>query len=155
MKMKERRDFYRKGLHTLYLPYYDGVCRELSPEWQPYWGFREYDAQEMLYGQGRTHPGKIVTNARGGESAHNYGCASDWTIWDAEGKPVWLKDTDKKWKELERACEETGAGWGGHFKSPDCPHVQLELEIPWKSVRRVYLESGLTAAMIYVREQLV
>lgn len=33
--------------------------------------------QNALYDQGRTVPGKIVTNAKGGESYHNYGLAID------------------------------------------------------------------------------
>mgnify|MGYP002477972077 CR=1 FL=1 len=33
--------------------------------------------QDALYAIGRTKPGKVVTNARGGESLHNYGLAID------------------------------------------------------------------------------
>src|SRR5881397_2564020 len=35
-------------------------------------GLRTYDEQNDLYAQGRTEPGKIVTNARGGYSNHNF-----------------------------------------------------------------------------------
>jgi peptidoglycan L-alanyl-D-glutamate endopeptidase CwlK len=40
-------------------------------------GFRTHEEQNELYAQGRTKPGPIVTNARGGESMHNFGLAFD------------------------------------------------------------------------------
>lgn len=44
-------------------------------------GFRTFAEQDELYAQGRTKPGSIVTNARGGFSNHNYGlsCYDDKT----------------------------------------------------------------------------
>ena len=38
---------------------------------------RTIKEQNDLYAQGRTKPGKIVTNAKGGQSYHNYGLAID------------------------------------------------------------------------------
>jgi len=40
-------------------------------------GLRTSSEQEALYAQGRTTPGHIVTNAKAGESMHNYGLAVD------------------------------------------------------------------------------
>jgi peptidoglycan L-alanyl-D-glutamate endopeptidase CwlK len=40
-------------------------------------GLRSYAQQAALFAQGRTKPGKIVTNARPGSSWHNYGLAID------------------------------------------------------------------------------
>lgn len=42
--------------------------------------FRSFDEQNKLYAQGRTTVGPIVTNAKGGESFHNYGVAFDVAI---------------------------------------------------------------------------
>jgi peptidoglycan LD-endopeptidase CwlK len=56
---------------------------------------RTFECQDELYAQGRTLPGKIVTNARGGDSLHNFGLASDWVL-DGQGeKPgiQWRWDT--------------------------------------------------------------
>jgi peptidoglycan L-alanyl-D-glutamate endopeptidase CwlK len=39
--------------------------------------YRDNASQEALYAQGRTAPGRIVTNARAGQSYHNYRCAVD------------------------------------------------------------------------------
>ncbi|HVG34723.1 MAG TPA: peptidoglycan-binding protein, partial [Pyrinomonadaceae bacterium] len=38
-------------------------------------GLRTFAEQDALFAQGRTKPGKVVTNARGGQSNHNYGLA--------------------------------------------------------------------------------
>ncbi|MBH8600228.1 M15 family metallopeptidase, partial [Thermoactinomyces sp. CICC 23799] len=36
-------------------------------------GLRTFAEQNELYAQGRTKPGKIVTNAKAGQSYHNFG----------------------------------------------------------------------------------
>ena len=43
-----------------------------------YCGFRSFSDQAKLYALGRTESGKIVTNAKEGQSYHNYGLAFDW-----------------------------------------------------------------------------
>lgn len=40
-------------------------------------GIRTNDEQDAMYAQGRTTPGKKITNAKGGQSIHNYGFAVD------------------------------------------------------------------------------
>ena len=40
-------------------------------------GLRTIAEQDALYAKGRTTPGKKVTNAKGGQSVHNYGFAVD------------------------------------------------------------------------------
>jgi peptidoglycan L-alanyl-D-glutamate endopeptidase CwlK len=40
-------------------------------------GFRSYAEQDVMYAQGRTVDGHIVTNAEGGQSMHNFGFAAD------------------------------------------------------------------------------
>ena len=40
-------------------------------------GGRTFAQQDAIYAQGRTKPGKIVTNAKGGESYHCYWIAGD------------------------------------------------------------------------------
>src|SRR5947208_1116522 len=45
-------------------------------------GSRTYKQQDALYAIGRTKPGHIVTNARGGFSNHNFGIAWDIGVFD-------------------------------------------------------------------------
>jgi peptidoglycan L-alanyl-D-glutamate endopeptidase CwlK len=39
--------------------------------------FRTFPEQDALFAKGRTTHGDVVTNARGGETNHNYGMAVD------------------------------------------------------------------------------
>ena len=76
--------------------------------------------QDELYAQGRTKPGKIVTNAKGGESIHNIGFAVD-ICEIKDGKAFWNIDYDK----IVPVAESLGFEWGGYFKSfTDKPHFQ-------------------------------
>jgi hypothetical protein len=45
---------------------------------------RTFEDQDELYAQGRTKSGRIVTNARRGDSLHNYGLAADYVL---DGQP--------------------------------------------------------------------
>lgn len=53
-----------------------------------YCTYRSPEEQDGLYAQGRTKPGDIVTNARGGDSFHNWRCAFDFVPL-VGGKPQW------------------------------------------------------------------
>ena len=83
-------------------------------------GFRSFGEQDALYAKGRTKPGKKVTNARGGDSWHNYGLAADYAF-VVNGKVTW----NCPWDVFGRIARECGLEWGGDFKSiVDRPHVQ-------------------------------
>ena len=90
-------------------------------------GLRDWSAQERLYAQGRTAPGKIVTKARPGHSWHNFGLACDFGVFMA-GK--YLDDTDPKLAHrVHAACgsiaADYGLDWGGSWPNfPDTPHSQ-------------------------------
>jgi len=92
-------------------------------------GTRSYAEQNALYAQGRTAPGRRVTNARGGYSNHNFGIAFDIGIFTPAGQ--YLDDVDKNadatYRNLyERCGAPAGCEWGGNWKSiTDMPHYQL------------------------------
>ena len=90
----------------------------------PKGGLRTFAEQNALYAQGRTQPGKIVTNARGGESYHNYGLAVD-LVPTVNGRPTWSAPA-KTWEAMGRAGEKQGLEWGGRWQGlVDTPHFQL------------------------------
>jgi hypothetical protein len=150
--MLNRRKHFASGLSQLYLPSYEVLCDLLPTHWQPYSGFRSTSYQDSLYAKGRTSPGKKVTNARGGASAHNYGCASDWTVFDGE-QAIWLKASDPLWKEYEDACAKAGLKWGGHYASlKDCFHNELELSEGWSAVKAVADLDGMQAALAFIEK---
>lgn len=79
--------------------------------------------QNALYAQGRTTPGKIVTNAKGGQSYHNFGMAVD-VVEMINGKPNWKFDFAK----LKPIADRLGIVWGGTFKTIiDRPHFEISL----------------------------
>jgi len=83
-------------------------------------GYRSIEEQNRLYARGRTTPGRIVTNARGGCSWHNFGLAADY-VFLVNGKVSW----DGPWEKFGRIARECGLEWGGDWKRfRDRPHVQ-------------------------------
>lgn len=88
--------------------------------------YRDADSQNALFAQGRTIKGKIVTNARGGQSAHNYRLAYDVVPLRA-GKPVWdtFGEDGKLWALVGKLGKESGMEWGGDWgRLKDLPHFQ-------------------------------
>lgn len=87
--------------------------------------------QDALYAQGRTKPGKRVTNARGGQSYHNYGLAIDFAL-IVDGKALsydMAKDFDcdglADWMEVVEVFRQFGWEWGGLWSTiKDYPHFQ-------------------------------
>jgi len=84
-------------------------------------GLRTIEEQNALYAQGRTKPGKIVTNAKGGQSWHNRGVAIDIAFIKSD------TSIDFEVPEhLAKLGEEAGLEWGGRWSSfQDKPHFQL------------------------------
>lgn len=83
-------------------------------------GYRSPERQNKLYAQGRTQPGAIVTNARAGESFHNYGVAVDIVF---KGDSPW--SPKHPWELLGQVGKSLGFTWGGDWKFKDLPHFEL------------------------------
>ncbi|ELS9139459.1 N-acetylmuramoyl-L-alanine amidase family protein [Listeria monocytogenes] len=89
-------------------------------------GYRSKTEQNALYAQGRTKPGSIVTNAKGGQSNHNFGVAVDLCLYSSDGKKVIWESTTSRWKKVVAAMKAEGFKWGGDWKSfKDYPHFEL------------------------------
>jgi len=103
-------------------------------------GTRTYAEQDALFRQGRFgNPGPQVTNARGGQSNHNFCIAWDIGIFQ-NGK--YLTDSPLYPKAAEIGLLPT-LEWGGNWKSfKDLPHYQLPTGLPITKVREKF-ENGL------------
>ena len=85
--------------------------------------YRDNESQNALYAQGRTKPGRIVTNAKGGQSFHNYRCAVD-VVPLLNGKPVWDAENDI-WQKVGDFGIAAGLEWAGNWtKFREMPHFQ-------------------------------
>ncbi|MDE7310076.1 MAG: M15 family metallopeptidase [Eubacterium sp.] len=81
--------------------------------------------QDALYAQGRTKPGKIVTNAKGNtySSQHQWGIAADFYRDDGKGA---YHTQGGFFDKVGALAKSIGLGWGGDWKSPvDKPHLYL------------------------------
>lgn len=90
--------------------------------------YRDAEAQNTLFAQGRTAPGRVVTNARGGQSLHNFRLAYDLVPLRG-GKPVWSTDNGPDmdlWQLVGALGKAQGLEWAGdwpHFT--EFPHFQF------------------------------
>ena len=87
--------------------------------------YRSIEDQNKLYQQGRTTGGNIVTNAKGGQSLHNWRVAYD-IVPLIEGKIDW--NNEAVFYAIGEFGKRVGLEWGGDWtKFKDMPHFQLTL----------------------------
>lgn len=120
-------------------------------------GYRSFQEQNILFAQGRTKPGKIVTKARAGQSFHNYGLALDFCFlvdgkelsWDTEKDFDYDKIPD--WHEVVNVFEKAGFEWGGSWKTiKDYPHLQKTYEHTWQQLLDKYNKGDFIKGTQYV-----
>lgn len=114
---------------------YNEICEALSGRAICRFAYtlRTFAEQDAIYAQGRTKPGKIVSNAKGGLSMHNYGLAVDIVLivdgkeasWDT--KKDFDGDGKADWQEIVTIFKQYGWEWGGDWKFVDAPHFQKTL----------------------------
>jgi peptidoglycan L-alanyl-D-glutamate endopeptidase CwlK len=75
--------------------------------------YRDHESQAALYAQGRTKAGQVVTNAKPGQSFHNYRIAFDFAP-IVNGKVPW-KDL-VLFLECGEIGESVGLEWAGRWR---------------------------------------
>lgn len=75
--------------------------------------YRDFASQNALYAQGRTTAGKIVTNAKAGQSFHNFKVAFDF-VPILNGKAVW--NDAALFTKCGEIAEKCGLEWAGRWK---------------------------------------
>lgn len=97
-------------------------------------GTRSYKEQDDLYSMGRTTEGSIITNAKGGQSNHNFGLAFDIGLFDDRGRYL---TNEGPYIEVREYSKDMDIEWGGDWKSfKDFPHYQLKTGKSISSIRR-------------------
>ena len=94
----------------------DGIDILITSTW------RDNESQNALYAQGRTKPGKKVTNAKAGQSFHNYKLAFDF-VPIVNGKAQW--NDLATFKRAGAIGERLGLDWAGRWVSfKELAHLQ-------------------------------
>lgn len=115
-------------------PYLANAYRRAAAEWdmafpllpKPFvtQTYRSNEEQNILYNQGRTTAGNKVTNAKGGQSLHNYFPSFAFDIAFVDGKNGnidWSITLFQNFASI--ICRDSNIEWGGNWKSfKDNPH---------------------------------
>lgn len=95
-----------------------------------------------------------VTNAKGGQSYHNYGLAIDIVLLvDKDGNgsfesASWQTNVDfdkdgvNDWMEVVKIFKSYGWEWGGDWKFTDLPHFQKTLGYSIKQLQALHTKQG-------------
>lgn len=131
---------------------------------------RTFEEQNVLYAQGRTklfdskgnRLGK-VTNAKGGQSIHNYSLAWDIVLLlDKNNDGVFEsvawdtvidfdKDGKADWMEAVDYFKSIGAVWGGDWKSfKDAPHFEITFGHTWRTLKAKYDAKDFIPGTTYI-----
>ncbi len=88
--------------------------------------YRTFEESDKLYQQGRTTPGEIVSNAKAGQSWHNYGLALDFHL-QVNDKDIWDQH-NPNWMVVVNIFKAHGFNWGGEFPGTfkDYPHLEYK-----------------------------
>jgi len=117
-------------------------CQEAGVPCTVVQGTRTMPEQEKIYAQGRTADGPIVSNAKPGDSFHNYGLAVDVVPNAYLTIPNW-NPTGPLWQKIGTIGVQVGFEWGGQWSKPDYPHFQLnaaplsELKAYWNKFKAI------------------
>lgn len=110
---------------------------------------RTFEEQNALYAQGRTTKGKIVTNAKGGTSWHNYAMAMDIVIlYDKDNNGTFETaswDEDRYFMMVVNYFKSKGWFWGGDFRSfKDSPHFEKTFGLSINQALELYNSGNTT-----------
>jgi peptidoglycan LD-endopeptidase CwlK len=95
--------------------------------------YRSSAEQDADYAQGRSVPGKIITNAQGGESPHNCTLADgtpaakafDFYILDTDDNQCDWNPEDAQWRQAIAIGQNLGLVSGSTFNIKDNDHFEL------------------------------
>lgn len=101
---------------------------KLYPDFTPFLTctYRSNSDQNDLYARGRSKKGQIVTNAKGGESPHNFlpAQAFDVGFKNKDGSLSWSLSLFKSFSEIMLRHDPTLV-WGGNWNTiKDFPHFE-------------------------------
>ena len=112
--------------------------------------YRTFEEQNKLFAQRPK-----VTNARGGQSIHNYGLAFDIVILkDKDNNGTFETasfEIDEHWMNVVKFFKAKGWTWGGDWKSfKDAPHFEKTFGYTWQTLskKEIMINNGLKYPII-------
>lgn len=116
----------------------EAVQNVTGRKWVCVQGRRTIAEQDALYAQGRAAPGKVITKAPGGFSAHNFGLAADLAPLKEFGGEIDWEAPRSMWQQMADLAQEMGLTAGFYFHTIfDPDHVESprwkEQQALWKS----------------------
>jgi len=112
-----------------------------------YCGYRSHAEQTALYARGRTAPGRKVTNAKAGQSYHNYGRAIDWVpLVEHDRAPGFY---NAGWHEtaIYKRAQELAANLHLAPLSWETPHLQDAHFPTWQSCQDAEVAAARRASL--------
>ena len=115
-------------------------------------GFRTFEEQDALFKQRPK-----VTNAKGGDSIHNYGLAIDIVLiingkvasWDT--KKDFDKDKQSDWMEVVQVLKKAGWNWGGDWRTfKDMPHFEKTFGLSLKQIKDKHSKKDFITGTQYI-----
>lgn len=100
-----------------------------------YEGHRTCERQNLLFAQGRTRKGIKVTNARGGQSMHQYGLAVDFVPLKMHPKASGMYEADWDNEKMYERAHEIANNCGLRRLSWETPHLEDASIANWKEAR--------------------
>jgi peptidoglycan L-alanyl-D-glutamate endopeptidase CwlK len=102
--------------------------------------YRSFEEQDALFKQRPK-----VTNAKGGQSIHNYGLAFDVVLlYDKDNNGTFESaswENDINFKKVVDYFTNKGWEWGGNWKFKDNPHFQMAFGKKWQDLKAL-IDSG-------------
>lgn len=130
-----------KALHPKFQPLIKGLIEDaendLNLTIRIVQGMRTWEEQAVLYAQGRTTQGNIVTYSPAGASYHNYGIAADIVPFktDNSGQLDWKFDFNK----LRPYAVKYGIQMGLDFPHKDSDHFENKFGFNWRMLQHKYI----------------
>ncbi len=141
-----RKSINRDHIHPILVRVMDKVLERLKQRGEPfkiYSGTRTFREQDKLYAKGRSQSGPVVTQAKPGQSMHNYGLAVDLAPFHlvGQGNQLWWPELEDRgglvWFHLENVLLEVTQDlkieldieWGGRWQFRDVPHIQIRTTV--------------------------
>jgi len=112
--------------------------------------YRSRPRQGELWKRGRTKGGNVITNAKPGESMHNYGLAADLVMY-VDGRWTW--EPTELYKKLGPIMESVGLRWyGRNRRFKELVHYQLAGLPDMYVIQQLYKKYGIEGVWLMLNQ---